>query len=245
VRELLPRTVQTNEPGRSTVLYGGLLWLTERYGLPVRLLEIGASAGLNLLVDRYGYRVRGKALGDHRSPLCFTEPWEGTPVGDPAAVARRLRIAERAGCDPAPLRLATEDDRRMLLAYVWPDEPERWRRAHAAVEAAEREPPPVDAAPAGTWLPARLAVPAPGVLTVVWQSVVRQYLSTAERAQIERAIATAGAAAGADAPLAWLTAEPDGDYTHGFAVAVTTWPGGDTRELARCDDHGPPVIWAA
>jgi hypothetical protein len=244
VRELLPRTVQTNEPGRSTVLYGGLLWLTERYGLPVRLLEIGASAGLNLLVERYGYRVGPATLGDPGSPLCFAEPWRGTPVADPVAVARRLEIVERAGCDPAPLRLDTEDGRRMLLAYVWPDERERWRRVHAAVAVAEREPPRVDAAPAGSWLRERLAAPAPGRLTVVWQSVMRQYLGAAERARIEQAIARAGAAAGPDAPVAWLAAEPDAGLSRLHVVSVRSWPDGETRELARSGDHGPPVRWA-
>jgi hypothetical protein len=109
---------------------------------------------------------------------------------------------------------------------------------------AEREPPPVDAVPAGRWLPERLAAPAPGMLTVVWQSVMRQYLGADERAHIEGAIAAAGAAATDDAPLAWLADEPDGDPAHRMAVTVTTWPGGETRELARCDDHGPPVSWA-
>ncbi len=64
VRVRLFRTVQTNEPGRATALFAGLLWLTERYLLPIRLLEIGASAGLNLFVDRFCYVVHGLSLGD-------------------------------------------------------------------------------------------------------------------------------------------------------------------------------------
>ena len=64
VRELLPRPVQTNEPGRAAALYGALLWQVDRLGLPGRLLEIGASAGLNLRVDRFAYVADGRVLGD-------------------------------------------------------------------------------------------------------------------------------------------------------------------------------------
>ena len=76
---------------------------SERHGLPIRLLEIGASAGLNLNVDRFRYVVGGAPLGDPASPLEFAEPWNGLPVADPVAAAARLQIAERAGCDRAPI----------------------------------------------------------------------------------------------------------------------------------------------
>ena len=88
IRELARRTVQTNEPGRCVALYGALLWLSERHGLPIRLLEIGASAGLNLNADRFRYVVGGQPLGDPAGPLEFAEPWTGLPVADPAAAAR-------------------------------------------------------------------------------------------------------------------------------------------------------------
>ncbi len=139
----MTRTVQTNEPGRAAVLYGVLLWLTERHPLPVRLLEIGASGGLNLLADRFAYRVDGALLGDVASPLIFDEPWEGRPVPDPSATARALRIARRAGCDLRPLDFASAEDRLTLRSYVWPDELDRLGRADAALEVAARHAPPV------------------------------------------------------------------------------------------------------
>ncbi|MEA2194093.1 MAG: hypothetical protein QOG42_527, partial [Solirubrobacteraceae bacterium] len=85
IRDRAARTVQTNEPGRCAALYGGLLWLSERHGLALRLLEIGASAGLNLNADRFRYVVGGEPLGDPSSPLEFSEPWRGAPVADPVA----------------------------------------------------------------------------------------------------------------------------------------------------------------
>jgi hypothetical protein len=240
VRERLPRTVQTNEPGRSTVLYGGLLWVSERFGRPLRLLEIGASGGLNLLADRYAYRVGGQVLGDAESPLRFDEPWEGVPVVDPAGAAARLHVVERMGCDPNPLDLGSPEDRLTLRSYVWADELHRLARADAALAVAEREPPVVSAQPAEAWLPSVLGG-GEGTATVVWQSVMWQYLTAAAHAGIEDAIGAAGERGG---PLAWLRMEPADDGRWGFSTAVTTWPGGETRELARSGDHGPPVRWA-
>jgi hypothetical protein len=241
VRERLTRTVQTNEPGRSAVLFGGLLWVSERFGRPLRLLEIGASGGLNLLADRYAYRVRGERIGDPGSALCFDEPWVGAPVDDLGGAAQRLRVVERAGCDPNPLDLGSAADRLTLRSYVWADELDRLARSDAALAVAEREPPVVSAEPAEAWLPPVLAGAA-GTATVVWESVMWQYLTPAARTGIAAAITTAGERG---APLAWLRMEPADDDRWGFATTVTTWPGGETRELARSGDHGPPVHWVA
>ena len=245
MRERIARTVQTNEPGRCVALYGGLLWLAERHRLPVRLLEIGASAGLNLNAERFRYVVDGTTLGEPSSPLCFDEPWEGAPVADPAAAARRLRVAERGGCDRRPIDPASRDGRLELLSYIWPDEPERLARvAHAAAVAA-RHPVRIERRSAGSWLAARLAEPRPDVLTVIWQSVVNQYLDDAERAAIRGAIDDA-----ASGPLAWLTLEPSptGSDDGSFQLRCHEHPPGDAdaagRLIARAGYHGPPVAWA-
>jgi hypothetical protein len=243
VRKRLTLTVQTNEPGRAAVLYGALLWLTERRPLAVALLEIGASGGLNLLADRYAYRVGGTLLGDTASPLVFEEPWQGRPVADPGAAARALRVVARAGCDLAPLRPASAEDRLTLYSYLWPDEHDRLRRAAAALEVAARHPPEVVACPAERWLPDVLAARRAGQLTVVWHSVVRQYVPAAAWAAIERAVRAAGRTATPDAPLAWLSMEPGDDPRKGFVLTATTWPGGTARPLADAGDHGPPVRW--
>jgi hypothetical protein len=243
LRERVTLTVQTNEPGRAVVLYGALLWLAERHPLPVSLLEIGASGGLNLLADRYAYRVGGALLGDPGSPLVFDEPWEGCPVADPAAAAAALQVARRAGCDLAPLDLGSEEGRLTLRSYLWPDEPGRLARADAALAVAARQPAAVAAAAAERWLPGVLAEPRPGELTVVWQSVMRQYVPAAAWTAIERAIGTAGAAATASTPLAWVAMEPGADPLAGYGVTATTWPGGERRLLAGAGDHGPPVRW--
>jgi len=245
VRELARRTVQTNEPGRCVALYGGLLWLAERHGLPLRLLEIGASAGLNLNVERFRYVVGGAVLGDAGSPLEFVEPWQGLPVADPGAVAARLQIAERAGCDRAPIDATTHEGRLELQSYVWPDEPERIARVGRAAGVAVRHPVSVARRSAAAWLLERLGDPRPAMLTVVWQSVVNQYLDEGERDAIRSAFASAGGG-----PLAWLTLEPPaaGEAADsGFELRCRERPedngSGVARLLAHAGYHGPPVRW--
>ena len=146
------RTVQTNEPGRSAVLFAGLLWLTDRHRRPIRLLEVGASAGLNLVADRYSYVVDGRELGDPGSPLRFVDPWAPPPPIDLAAAAAALRITARAGCDLAPLDPTQPDDQLTLLSYIWPDEPHRIERMRAALAVAARDPIPVAARHGSEWL---------------------------------------------------------------------------------------------
>lgn len=243
VRERVAHTVQTNEPGRAVVIYGALLWLVERNVLPVNLLEIGASGGLNLLADRFAYRVGGALLGDAGSPLIFDEPWRGRPVPDPSATAAALRIARRAGCDPAPLDLASADDRLTIRSYLWPDELDRLARLDAALAVAAVAPPEVAACGAERWLPGVLADRRAGELTVIWQSVMRQYVPAQTWAAIEHAIGDAGCAATAETPLAWITMEPGDAPLEGFLLTATTWPGGVPCRLGHAGDHGPPVTW--
>ena len=238
VRQRLRRGVQTNEPGRSAAIYGGLLWISERLGGPLRLLEIGASAGLNLLPDRFAYMVGSELLGSVCSPVLSEEPWRGRPVSEPLAAARRLELCARAGCDPRPIDVREPGARELLLSYVWPDEPERLARLQAALALARREPPAIERGRASSWLRGALAEPGGG-LPVIVQSVVWQYLAERERASVTGAIERAGARR----PLAWLTFEPGGDAVEQFELAVRTWPGGERVSLARCGDHGPPIDW--
>ena len=244
VRALVRRTVQTNEPGRCAALYGALLWLSARHRLSIRLLEIGASAGLNLHVDRYRYVVGGDVLGDPSSPLELREPWIGTPVGDPAAAAAGLRIVERAGCDREPIDPAAREGRLELLSYVWPDEPERLARVERAAEIAARHPVTVERAGAAGWLARRLADARADVVTVVWQSCVNQYLDDDERAAIRSLFESAAGGA-----LAWLTLEAPtlGSAADRFELRCRERPEGDgsgtARVLAHAGYHGPPVEW--
>ncbi len=237
---LVRAPVQTNEVGRSAVLYGGLQHVAAGTGLPVRLLEIGASAGLNLHVDAYAYEVGDRVLGDPASAVRLRQPWWGALPPDAA-----LRIADRLGCDPAPLDPASTPDRLTLTSYVWADQVERLERLRGALAVAARVPARVERLPASAFLARELAAPVPGVATVVWHSVVWQYLDPAERDAVTGLLQAAGERATREAPLARLSLEPDRPGEDGrFVVELTTWPGGHRRVLADAHGHGPPVHWA-
>jgi hypothetical protein len=240
---VLRRGVQTNEPGRSAVLFGVLLWIADRYRRPVRLLEIGASAGLNLLAENFAYRSSGALLGDPESPLVFEGPWVGVPVPDPAAAQEHLTVVERRGCDIAPIDATSREGQLALLSYIWPDEPKRLARMRAALEVAERFPPVVDPVPAAAWIRQVLAQRQKSTVQLVWQSVFAQYLTSEDRDDLTATMDAAGAQATDDVPLVWARMEPSSDPLKGFGVTVKCFPGGEETLLARSGDHGPPVRW--
>lgn len=238
VRELVNRPVQTNEVGRSAALVGGFLLVARECGLPLRLLEIGASAGLNLRWDHYYYEARGASWGAASSPVRFTDSFaEGRPPFDVAA-----HIAERRGCDTNPLDPLTEDGRLTLLSFVWADQVARLAALRGAVEIAREVPAEVDAAPASDWLEEQLRVSSEGEATVVFHSIVWQYMSDDERARVIELIEGAGRGSSARSPVAWLRMEAGADQAE---VRLTTWPGGDERLIATAGFHGRDVRWLA
>ena len=240
VRDALTRPPQTNEVGRSAALVGGFLVVAGDTGLPLRVLEVGSSAGLNLRFDRYWYESDGTGYGDAASPVRFAGLWADgqPPFGVP------ITIADRRGCDRDPIDARTEDGRLTLLSYVWPGQTDRFTMLRAALDVARDVPVAIDRAGIPDWLARRLDEPAPDRATVVFHSIVWQYLTDTERATAEAALSIAGERATRDAPLAWLRLEPSADLTH-TELRVTTWPGGEERLLARCHYHLGPMQWVA
>lgn len=232
--ELVARPVQTNEVGRSAALLCGFLLVAAETRLPLRLLELGASAGLNLRFDRYRYEGDAGAWGDERSPVRIA----GTFEGEPPPLAQDVEIAARGGCDARPLDPTTEEGRLALLSYTWPDQPQRLRALEGALAIARELPVELERSGAADWLERRLAESAPGVATVVFHSVVMQYVAVPERERIERVLDEAGKRASVHAPLARLAMEPGGEHAE---VRLTLWPGGQERLVASAGYHGRPV----
>ncbi len=244
VREWLDRPPQTNEVGRSAALTAGLLEIGRDTTLPVRLVEIGSSAGLNLLADRFGYGDDGgRWHGDEASPVRLDGAWTGPgPWTDPGAAWPR--VVERTGSDLRPVDVATTAGRLALTAYVWPDMAARHERLRGALRVAEQTPVTVRAEGARA-LVDELGL-ADGSVTVLWHSVMWQYLDRDEQEQVLARLDRLGAAATAQAPFAHLSLEPrrrTPDEEHEFWLVLRTWPGGATRFLARSRGHGLPVDW--
>lgn len=228
---------QTNEVQRSAALCPGFLLVASRTGLPLAISELGASAGLNQLWDRFAYRYGDAAWGVADAPVRIAPRLTGPTPPLPAA-----EVVERAGCDRAPPDLADPEDRLRLLSFVWADQAARMERTAAAIALARAAGVAIARADAADWLEARLATARPGRAHVVYHSIVWQYLGAERQRRCEAALAAAGARATPEAPLAWLRLEGDGQAP-GAAVTLTLWPSGETRLIARADFHGAWLDW--
>lgn len=248
-QRVLATVVQTNEPGRSAPLYGGLMVAAQEAAkaagrqVPfcVRLLEVGASGGLNLRPHHVGYRLPDTVLGDPDSLLVLDPEWTGRP---PADLGHRLRVVGRAGCDLTPVDVSTEDGRLHLSSFVWADQLDRWNRLRDALDLAATDPVKVDRSAGPEWLANQLARAERDVLTVVWHSVVWQYVSPADRAMGRAVLADAAAKATPTSPLALLVFEPrrtDDDYR--FELLLKLWPAGISLNLGHGAGHGTPFTW--
>jgi hypothetical protein len=241
VLDAMTRPPQTNEVGRSAALTPGFLTVAAATGFPLRLLEVGSSAGLNLRVDGYRYEQGGAGWGDPSSPVRLTDLWsEGSP---PLSVP--ATIAARRGCDRDPIDASDPESALRLLSYVWPDQHERFAILRAALDVAARMPVTIDRASVDEWLPGQLAAPAVGVATVVFHSVVWQYLPDETRSTIVDSLADAGRRATVDAPVAYLRLEPAPETYVPAQLRLTRWPGPAVADvlLATAGFHLGPVTW--
>ena len=242
VRPWLEQAPQTNEVGRSAALLGGLVRLAPTWGRPVRLFEIGASGGLNLQADRFCYtHESGAAWGDPAGPVVLTGAWAGAPLDLDAHV----EVSERGGSDLHPVDPTTEDGRLTLTSYVWPDMNERHARLAGAIELARRAPVQVQRADAATYVEG--LVLEKGYVTVLWHSVMWQYVPRDQQERVTARLAALGATATDASPLVHLFAEPTRrtpDDDHRFWVCAEKWPGGGERSyLGLMAPHGVPVTW--
>ncbi len=224
---------QTNEVRRSAVLIAAAHWLSGRFGLPLVLSELGASAGLNLLWDHYALTLGDHTYGPLDAAVTLAPDWSGPlpPTASP-------KVIDRRGTDINPLDPLA--DRLRLLAYVWPDQPDRLARTRAALDLAATRPPAVDRADAADWLEARLSTQRPDALHLVCHTVAWQYFPAATRSRAHAALQ----AAGRHSPVAQLGMEAD-NATPGAALTLTLWHTGETIPLGRADFHGRWVQWDA
>jgi hypothetical protein len=237
VRRFIASAPQTNETRRSITLLAGFLAAARDWRGPVDMLEIGASAGLNLHWDKFAYRPRGWSWGPE-SPVVIDTDWNGP--APPVDV--RISVRSRAGCDLNPLDINDEVQRLQLKSYIWPDQPDRLARFEGAVQLARANNVKVERADAAEWIAQKLAGRPGDAATIVYHSVFLQYPPREARAAIARVIEEAGARATEKAPLAWVRLEPEGLFGGEINSArmvfdLVTWPGGQRRILGYTDGH--------
>lgn len=234
LRDALQTAPQTNEVGRSTALLVGLFEAVRRTGCSqVRLLELGASAGLNLLVDKFRFVEPAWQFGPPGSPLLLSDG----VVGDVRPQA--FTVVTRRGCDLAPVDAATPAGQLRLRSFVWPFHVERHERLTAAFSLAEQFPLEIAKAPAGQWLERQLSESASeDVLTVVWQSITRLYWPEDEKRYVAEVVER-------ERPwqlVAHVMMEfPDDDLARDAVLTLTGLPDEPPLHLARVADHGRPV----
>jgi len=236
IRAWLPRPPQTNEIGRGAALIGGLRHVVAEASLPVRLVEVGASAGLNLRADHFHVPGASGHHADASSPVVLAGGWQGTAPPD-----SRIEVIDRTGGDLDPIDPATPAGGLTLTAYVWPDQQARLERLRGAIILAQSVPADLRREPATGTL-ARTAL-TDGSWTVLWHSIFRQYLGQEQRAELAAGVAALAAAATPSARFAYLYLEQS--RAGGCPVTLTTWPGGRQRVLGVAPPHGIPVTWRA
>lgn len=233
VQDFIQNPPQTNEVRRAAALISAAHWLTERTGCMLKLSEIGASAGLNLLFEFFHLNL-GPGYGLPQSGVSLSPIWTGPlpPLAPPY-------VHDAQGCDLNPLDVSDPKVALRLKSYLWPDQPERLKRTQAAINLAPTPPVKMDAL---AWLPGRLANPQPRFCHMIYSTIAWQYLPPEPRATGEAMIRSAGKAATKDTPLAWFRMEADGRGP-GAALTLDLWPGGHRLDAGRADFHGRWIDW--
>ncbi|MHB8612650.1 MAG: DUF2332 domain-containing protein [Candidatus Dormibacteraceae bacterium] len=231
IRQLIARGCQTNEVGRSAALLGGFLEVAHRTRLPLRILEIGASAGINLRWDRYRYESGDIGWGDEYSPVRFVHFFDVPPP-----LGRTAEVVERKGCDLEPIEATSDDGALTLRSFIWADQLGRLSRLDGAIEVARDMPVSLERLDAATFVERELEAPRPDRATVVFHSVFVDYLAEGIRRRITSAIAQARSRATPDAPVHHLAMEPDQGR---FEVRL------DGELLATSKAHGTGIRWLA
>lgn len=223
---------QTNEVRRASALIAAAHVIAAMAPHPMRLSELGASAGLNLNWDHFALKARGQRFGASDAALTLTPEWSG-PLPPRAAP----KIVQRRGVDLNPVDPVA--DKLRLMAYLWPDQPERLTWTQSALDL---PPAPMDRGDAIDWLAPRLAHVS-GQTHMIYTTIAWQYFPAEKQAEGIKLIEAAGARATPDTPLAFVQMENDGG-THGAALTLRMWPGDIAMDLGRVDFHGRWVEWA-
>lgn len=218
--------VQTNEPRRCWWLVPCFAEAARRTGADTfDCLELGCSAGLNLLWDRYGYEYAAGAL--EGSPV-----FRGEERGKPVPIAPLPKVRSRVGVDLAPPDLHTEEGVRLLKAFVWAGQEQRSADLDAAIEVWRLDPPEIVVGDMVDELPALLERRLGEVPFLVWQTAALAYLPEERQKRVRELIAEAGV-------VFVETSRPSDGGRDYYGLYV------DGDEVAHAEYHGAWIEWLA
>jgi hypothetical protein len=232
-RWMTEQDVQTNEVQRSWGLVPAFLSVSD--GRPFDLLELGPSAGLNLLWDRYRYRYSSGTWGEGTFELTGDDR-----VPPPAELfERHVSVGRRRGVDLNPIDVTTDHGALLLQAFVWPDQPGRADRLRRAIDVVRADPPELLQGDYVELLPALLADRREGEQLLVFQSASTQYLDVAGLERVRSSLREAAS----DAPLVFVSTANAPEH-NGYALEVEHHPQGRVTRLGVLDFHGEWLEWA-
>ena len=258
VEQISTHGTQTNEVNRAVYLALGLAGAAlDTRDRPLALVELGASAGLLLAVDRYAVRLDTPdgpvVLGDASSTVrCEGQDRSASPSAlGPAALALPP-VSARVGLDLDPVDLSDDDAVRWLEACLWPEVPGRVERFRAARDLLREQQPTVLRGDLVEGLPRAVELvrtqAGAEAHVVVFSSWALTYVDASRRTDLEAEVRSL--ADGCEA-LSWLTAEPPacapgieppaGVDDGGTVLGLRRWRRGDEREpatLGTCHPHG-------
>lgn len=231
--------MQTNEVQRCWVLLPCFLDVVRRTGCEeLDVVELGPSAGLNLVWDRYRYVYDGGTWGPDDAQLELRGEERGRVPAE--LLGLRPRVGRRVGVDLSPVDVTTDEGALLLRSFVWADEPWRLELLNRAIETLRADPPELVRGDIVEELPRLLAERRDDALTVVWETSVFGYLPSEGRDRVRATLEDAGASG----PLAWVRAGgPDREPVDRWLLRVRIWPGGERSRVAYADYHGAWIDW--
>ncbi len=237
-RFLREQGMQTNEVQRCFGLLPAFLLATRETGKALDLIELGPSAGFNLLWDRYSYHYGDEHWGSANAPIELTGELRSPLPGGLLSLVPVVRT--RLGIDLNPIDVTSEHGARLLRAFIWPDQKERLARLEQAIEVVRAEPPRIVRGDYLEELEPLLEKRSRQTLTVVFQTASLSHLSSEQRERLEDVLDRAGKRGA----LAFISGEhpPDNPADY-WQLRFRLWPDGEPEILARLDYHGRWLEW--
>lgn len=237
-RFLREQGMQTNEVQRCYGLLPAFLLAARQTGKELDLIELGPSAGFNLLWDRYAYRYGAERWGPEDASIEFLgELRSPLPAGLLSLVPT---VRRRLGIDLSPVDVTTEQGARLLEAFIWPDQRERLERLAQAIAIRRTEPLEILTGSYLDLLEPVLEERSAETLTVVFQTASLSHLSSEQRQRVEQILDRAGERGS----LAFISGEhPPDDPADYWQLRYRLWPGGESQILGRLDYHGRWLEW--